>query len=131
MHAARVSYFNFRIKSDLPMGEHISRLEYIIRSNILHLFSDLFIVEFWYNTVFVYNVPFCSQPYGITASSTFSSNLHQSVSFHMMTSSNGHIFPFFAGNSQVTNEFPLQGPVTRSFDVFFDLRPNKRLSKQL
>ena len=29
-----------------------------------------------------------------------------------------------------TGEFPAQRPVTRSFDVFFDLRPNKRLSKQ-
>ena len=34
-----------------------------------------------------------------------------------------------AGNSQVTAEFPAQRPVTRSFDVFFDLRLNKRLSK--
>ena len=36
----------------------------------------------------------------------------------------------FAGNSPVTGEFPSQRPVTRSFDVFFDLRPNKRWSKQ-
>ena len=35
-----------------------------------------------------------------------------------------------AGNSPVTGEFPPQRPVTRSFDVFFDLRLNKRLSKQ-
>ena len=35
-----------------------------------------------------------------------------------------------AGNSPVNSEFPAQRPVTRSFDVFFDLRPNKRLSKQ-
>ena len=35
-----------------------------------------------------------------------------------------------AGNSPVTGEFPSQMPVTRSFDVFFDLRSNKRLSKQ-
>ena len=35
-----------------------------------------------------------------------------------------------AGNSPVSGEFPTQRPVTRSFDVFFDLRPNKRLSKQ-
>ena len=35
-----------------------------------------------------------------------------------------------AGNSAVTGEFPTQKPVTRSFDVFFDLRLNKRLSKQ-
>ena len=34
------------------------------------------------------------------------------------------------GNSPVTGEFPSQRPVTRSFDVFFDLRLNKRLSKQ-
>ena len=35
-----------------------------------------------------------------------------------------------AGNSPVTCEFRAQRPVTRSFDVFFDLRLNKRLSKQ-
>ena len=35
-----------------------------------------------------------------------------------------------AGNSPVTGEFPAQRPVTQSFDVFFDLRQNKRLSKQ-
>ena len=35
-----------------------------------------------------------------------------------------------AGNSPVTGEFPAQRPVTRSFDVFFDLRLNKLLSKQ-
>ena len=34
------------------------------------------------------------------------------------------------GNSPVTGEFPTQRPVTRNFDVFFDLRLNKRLSKQ-
>ena len=35
-----------------------------------------------------------------------------------------------AGNSPVPGEFPTQRPVTRSFDVFFDVRPNKQLSKQ-
>ena len=35
-----------------------------------------------------------------------------------------------AGNSLVTGEFPAQWPVTRNVDVFFDLRLNKRLSKQ-
>ena len=35
-----------------------------------------------------------------------------------------------AGISPVTGEFPSQRPVTRSFDFFFDLRLNKRLSKQ-
>ena len=34
------------------------------------------------------------------------------------------------GNSLVTGEFPSKRPVMRSFDVFFDLRLNKRFSKQ-
>ena len=34
------------------------------------------------------------------------------------------------GNSPVTGEFPTQRPVTQSFDVFFDLRLNKRLNKK-
>ena len=35
-----------------------------------------------------------------------------------------------AGNSPVPGEFPTQRPVTRSFDAYIDLRPNKQLSKQ-
>ena len=34
------------------------------------------------------------------------------------------------GNSPVTGEFLSQKPVRRSFDIFFDLHLNKRLSKQ-
>ena len=51
----------------------------------------------------------------------------------MMTSSNGNIFRVtgpLCGEFTGPGEFPTQRPVTRSFDVFFDLRPNKRLSKQ-
>ena len=52
----------------------------------------------------------------------------------MMTSSNGNIFRVtghLCGEfSPVSGEFPAQRPATRSFDVFFDQRPNKRLSKQ-
>ena len=40
------------------------------------------------------------------------------------------LLAIYAGNSPVPGEFPAQRPVPRSFDVFFDLRPNKRLSKQ-
>ena len=36
---------------------------------------------------------------------------------------------FCVGNSPVTSEFPSQRPVKRSYDVSFDLRPNKGLSK--
>ena len=35
-----------------------------------------------------------------------------------------------AENSPVAGEFPAQRPMTQSFDVFFDMRLNKRLSKQ-
>ena len=55
-------------------------------------------------------------------------------SYHtMMTSSNGNIFRItrpLCGEFTCPGEFPAQRPVTRSFDVFFDLRLNKRLSKQ-
>ena len=47
--------------------------------------------------------------------------------FVMMTSSNGSIFRV---TGYLSGEFPTQRPVTRSFDVFFDLRLNKQLSKQ-
>ena len=51
----------------------------------------------------------------------------------MMTSSNEIILRVtgpLCRNSPVTGEFPSQRPVTWSFDVFFDLLPNTKLSKQ-
>ena len=51
----------------------------------------------------------------------------------MTTSSNGNIFRVtgpLCGEFTGPGEFPTQRPVTRSFDVYFDLRLNKRLSKQ-
>ena len=53
--------------------------------------------------------------------------------YFMMTSSNGNIFRVtgpLCGEFTGPGEFPTQRPVTRSFDVFFDLRLNKKLSKQ-
>ena len=56
------------------------------------------------------------------------------TAYIMMTSSNGNIFRvtglLCVGNSPLTSEFPTQRQVTRSFDVFFGLRLNKRFSKQ-
>ena len=45
--------FNCRLWHKLRTSEHINRLECIICSNILYLFSVIFLVECWYNTVFV------------------------------------------------------------------------------
>ena len=52
----------------------------------------------------------------------------------MITSPNGIFFTLLAvceGNPRVTGGFPSQRPVTRNFDVFFDLLLNKQLNKQL
>ena len=51
----------------------------------------------------------------------------------MVTSSDGNIFRVagqLCGEFTVPGEFPTQRPVTRSFDVFFDLCLNKQFSKQ-
>ena len=58
-----------------------------------------------------------------------------STAWSMMTSSNGNIYRVTGhlcgeSNSPVPGEFPAQRPVTRSFDVFFDIRLNKRLGKK-
>ena len=55
------------------------------------------------------------------------------LSICLMTSSNGNIYALLAlceGNPPVTGGFPAQRLVTRSFNVLFDQRLNKRLSKQ-
>ena len=62
-----------------------------------------------------------------------SRNAHAPIPHDMMTSSNGNIFRvtgLLCGEFTGPGEFPTQRPVTRSFDVYFDLRLNKRLSKQ-
>ena len=64
---------------------------------------------------------------------TVAGRLTRDNSLSMMTSSNGNIFRVtghLCGEFTGPGEFPAQRPVTRSFDVFFDLRPNKRLNKQ-
>ena len=55
------------------------------------------------------------------------------IRLSMMTSSNGNIFRvtgLLCGEFTGHQWIPRTKPVTRSFDVFFDLRLNKRLSKQ-
>ena len=87
-------------------------------------------------------LPSCrlKSPYNSTFSATFffltankgNNNLHKrrfSWWRHQMKTFSA-LLAICAGNSPVPGEFPTQRPVTRSFDVYFDLRPNKRLSKQ-
>ena len=51
---------------------------------------------------------------------------------NMMTSSNGNIFRVtgpLCWNPSVTGGFPSQRPMTRSFDIFFDLRLEKTVEQ--
>ena len=41
------------------------------------------------------------------------------------------LLALYAGNSPVTDEFPSQSPMARSFDVFFDLRLNKTINQTI
>ena len=64
---------------------------------------------------------------------TFCSGFHWMSKNIMMTSSNGKIFRvtgLLCGEFTGPGEFPSQRPVTRSFDVFFDMCLNKQVSKQ-
>ena len=63
----------------------------------------------------------------MTKKETMNRRVCAGFQLNMMTSSNGNIFRV-AG--PVCGEFPSQRPVTRNFDVCFDLFLNKRLSKQ-
>ena len=60
-----------------------------------------------------------------------STRLYEAITWwrHQMEKSSA-LLTICAGNSPVTGEFSAQMPVTRSFDVSFDLLLNERLSKQ-
>ena len=69
-----------------------------------------------------HGVPYHCSLYGVLISS-----------FGMMTSSNRdnfRVIGLLCGEFTGPGEFPAQWPVTRNFDVFFDLCPNKQFSKQ-
>ena len=53
----------------------------------------------------------------------FPQNMHTTWWRHRMETFSA-LLAICAGNSPVPGEFPAQRPVTRSFDVFFDLHPN-------
>ena len=70
----------------------------------------------------------------ITARSHFFLNPHECNLhpwWHHQMETFSTLLALCEGNSPVTSEFSSQRPVTRSFDVFFDLRLKKWLSKPL
>ena len=84
----------------------------------------------------IQEIMFQSQVYSTTINMGSDQRIHhliKKIHWGMMTSSNGNIFRVtgpLCGEFTGPGEFPTQRPVTRSFGVFFDLRQNKRLSKQ-
>ena len=66
---------------------------------------------------------FASVPESVPCHAVISWWRHQMETFFALLAS-------CAGNTPVSGEFPTQRPVSRGFDIFFDLRLNKRLSKQ-
>ena len=71
----------------------------------------------------------------LTCWNNLSENKYNLYEFHVyswwrhQTETFSVLLALCAGNSQATGEFPSQRPVTRSFDVRFNLHLNKRLSK--
>ena len=92
------------------------------------------LLDFWNTLSPVADISTLASPM-LTPSSFPSMLVFQRISFpctwwrHQMETFSA-ILAIFAGNSPVLGEIPAQRPVTRSLDVFFDLRLNKRLSKQ-
>ena len=79
-----------------------------------------------------YSSSICNKLYHIYGPDCVVKSSIKRMSPLMMTSSNGNIFRVTGllwGEPPVTDGFPSKRQVTRSFDVFFGLRLNKRLSK--
>ena len=80
----------------------------------------------WCNYIPMRNAHIGSDPWKITSLA-----MQVGVSWwgHQMETFSA-LLALYAGNSHATGEFSSQRPVRRIFDVFFDLCPNKPLSKQ-
>ena len=101
-----------------PQGVNSSLL-----SESVDLTSEVTVIEWIYFNFAYRRLQFGPSLTTLTGNSTNSWWRHQMETFSALLA-------ICAGNSPVPGEFPSQRPATRSFDVFFDLRPNKRLSKQ-
>ena len=78
------------------------------------------LIKFWTNSRLADDL---GHPDALVIDPSFSLWRHQMETF-------SPLLALCVGNSPIAGEFPTQRPVTRGFDVFFDLRLNKRLSKQ-
>ena len=77
-----------------------------------------------------YNPSFCINTILVEYNKWSCSNSHPSSWWRHRMGAFSMLLALCVGNSPVPSEFPTQRPVTRSFDAFFDLCLNERLSKQ-
>ena len=107
---------------------YLSRIDVLV--NKLSLLTDCHTKYIHHNYGFFLQI----SPVKISSLCNLLHSQHRLIPKHiMMTSSNENIFRVtghLCGEFTGPGEFPTQRPVTRSFDVYFDLCPNKRLSKQ-
>ena len=102
---------------------------------ISKMFCGLFIIREWHNMErFPHYWSFVRLPtrpvmWSFGVSSLYQPQTEPQRWRHQMETFSA-LLAICAGNSPVPGEFPTQRPVTRSFDVYFDLRPDKRLSKK-
>ena len=113
----------------------------VVISQILFLLWWIYRHEFDGNPFLLVNVRYAKNPFVDLVK--FSETLFQDLNVRgpvvwelpygvIMTLSNRNIFRAtgpLCGNSSVTGEFPSHRLVTQGFDVFFNLRLNKRLNK--
>ena len=108
---------------EIGLGQHLRRWWLVCMTAPNHCFN-----QYW----LIIKGVLWGSPEGNSTANSLPTNLFRNMYF-IMTSSNGNIFRItgpLCGEFTGPGEFPTQRPVTRSFDVFFDLRLNKRLSKQ-
>ena len=138
-HTFQMKIFLFLVNRELSnqiQGYIHFKLNYITISNLLQA-SYFFIVachikpaleptlpRFW-NTIWRHK-----HSTALYVSYLFAGTIPHSAWWRHQMEAFSALLAICAGNSPVPGEFPAQRPVTRNFDVFFDLRPNKRLSKQ-
>ena len=92
--------------------------------------TDVSIITQWFICNLVWKFPECGICISIIRNTMKTTNSAATTWWRHQMKTFSALLAICAGNSPVTGEFPAQRPVTQSFGVFFDLRLNKRLSKQ-
>ena len=114
----RVTWYHICFLSTLVVLSHLKKVIVYLLWILIMQFKRLFLF---------FSVPRVSD-HDVTTRAAYYIYYHTWWRHQMETFS--ALLTICAGNSPITGEFHSQRPVTRSFGVFFDLRLNKRLSKQ-